>query len=84
MNRLDISRQSFYYWLAPVAMTERNTMEKSGTYAACEQMIQMPCMMMRLSKLNEMLERLEQNGRLNSREHQNLLELARKTWRMNS
>jgi hypothetical protein len=84
MNSLNISRQAFYYWLPLVTITERNSMEKSGTYAACEQMIQMPFMMMRLSKLDEMLERLERNGRLSPREHQALLELARKTWRLNS
>lgn len=84
MNSLNVSRQSFYYWLPPVTMTEKDPLEKSGTYAACEQMIQMPFMMMQLSKLDEMLERLEKNGRLSSREHQSLLELARNTWRVNS
>lgn len=84
MNSLDIPRQSFYYWLPPVTISEKGSMEKSGTYAACEQMIQMPFMIMRLSKLDEMLERLEKNGRLSPREHQSLLELARKTWRLNS
>ena len=84
MNSLDISRQSFYYWLPPVTMSEKGSVEKSGTYAACEQMIQMPFMIMRLSKLDEMLERLEKNGRLSPREHQSLLELARNTWRLNS
>lgn len=84
MNALDLSRQSLYYWLPPVTITEKNPMEKSGTYAACEQMIQMSCMTMRLSKLDEMLERLEKNGRLSTREHQSLLELARKTWRLSS
>ena len=84
MNSLDISRQSFYYWLSPVTISEKGSMEKSGTYAACEQMIHMPFMMMGLSKLDEMLDRLEKNGRLSPREHQGLLELARKTWRLNA
>jgi hypothetical protein len=84
MNRLDVSQQSFYYWLPPATITEKNLMEKSGTYAACEQIIQMPFMIMRLSKLDEMLKRLEENGRLNAREHQGLIELARKTWRVNA
>ena len=84
MNSLDLSRQSLYYWLPPVTVTEKNPMEKSGTYAACEQMLQMSCMTVGLSKLDEMLERLEKNGRLSSREHQSLLELARNTWRGNS
>lgn len=84
MNTLDFSRQSFYYWLPPVSATEITFTEKSGTYAACEQIIQMPFMMMGLPKLDEMLERLERNGRLSPREHQSLLELARTTWRLNS
>ena len=83
MNSLNISQQSLYYWLPPVTM-DKNPPDKSGTYAACEQMIQMPFMMMGLSKLDEMLERLERNGRLSSREHQSLVELAEKTWRVNS
>ena len=84
MNTLDTSTQSFYYWLPPVTGIDRISMEKSGTYAACEQMIQMPFMMMGLSRFDEMLERLELNGRLSPREHQSLLELARKTWRLTS
>ena len=59
-------------------------MDKSATYAACEQMIEMPFMRMPLSKLDEILERLEQNGRLTFREHQSLLELARRQWRVNA
>lgn len=55
-------------------------MDKSGTYAACEQMLQMPFMMMQLSQLDEMLRRLEKSGRINSREHQSLLEFARNIW----
>ncbi|HKY52720.1 MAG TPA: hypothetical protein VJM08_00380 [Anaerolineales bacterium] len=84
MNSLNVSKQAFYYWLPPVLIPEKNSMEKSGTYAACEQMIQMSCMTMGVSKLDEMLKRLEENGRLSPREHQALLELARKTWRVNS
>jgi DNA-binding IclR family transcriptional regulator len=59
-------------------------MDKSATYAACEQLIEMPFMRMQLSKLDEMLERLEQNGRLTYKEHQGLLELATRIWRVNS
>lgn len=84
MNSLNVSKQAFYYWLPPATMTQKNPIEKSGTYAACEQMIQMSCMTMRLSKLDEMLKRLEENGRLSLGEHRALLELARKTWRVNS
>jgi hypothetical protein len=84
MNSLNISRQSYYYWLPQVSRSEKSIMEKSGTFAACEQMINMPFMMMGLSKLDQMLERLERNGRLTTLEHQSLLELAKKTWRVNS
>ena len=59
-------------------------MDKSATYVACEQMLEMPFMRMQLSKLDEMLERLEQNGRLTSKEHQGLLELATRIWRINA
>jgi hypothetical protein len=55
-------------------------MDKSGTYAACEQMMQMPFMMMQLSQLDEILNRLEKSGRINSKEHQGLLEFARNIW----
>jgi hypothetical protein len=65
-------------------MTDKNPFEKSGTYAACEQMIQMPFMRMGITNLEEMLERLEKNGRLSPREHQSLVELATKAWRINS
>ena len=55
-------------------------MDKSGTYVACEQMLQMPFMVMQLSQLDEILNRLETIGRLNSREHQRLLEFVRNIW----
>ena len=55
-------------------------MDKSGTYAACEQMLQMTYMPMQLSQLDEILNRLEGSGRLNSYEHQRLLEFAREIW----
>ena len=83
MNSLNVSRQSFYY-LPSIQMTDKNLFEKSGTYAACEQMIQMPFMRMGITNLEEMLERLEKNGRLSPREHQSLVELATKAWRINS
>jgi hypothetical protein len=43
-------------------------------------MLQMPFMMMQLSQLDEILKRLEKSGRLNSGEHQGLLEFARHIW----
>jgi len=58
-------------------------MEKSGTYAAFEQMIQMSFMVMQLSALDQILERFEKNGRLTPTEHQNLLEFARQQWHVN-
>jgi hypothetical protein len=58
-------------------------MDKSGTYAAFEQMIQMPFMVMQLSALDQILERFEKNDRLTPAEHQSLLEFARQQWNMN-
>jgi len=55
-------------------------MDKSGTYAACEQMLQMTYMTMQLSQLDEILNRLEGSGRLTFREHQRLLEFASEIW----
>jgi len=55
-------------------------MDKSGTYAACEQMLQMTYMTMQLSQLDEILNRLEGSGRLTSRERQRLLEFASELW----
>jgi hypothetical protein len=85
----EYTRIIFFFdsWLnaARVNPYERESqMDKSATYAACEQMIEMPFMRMPLSKLDEILERLEQNGRLTFREHQSLLELARRQWRVNA
>lgn len=84
MNRLNTSQRSFYYWLPSLTFMDKNPLDNSGTYAACEQMIQMPFMMMSLSKLDEMLTRLEMNGRLSAREHQSLVDLAKTLWRVNS
>jgi len=64
-----------------LTLDQINQMAKSGTYAACEQMIQMSFMVMRLNQLDHILEGLERNGRLTRREHQSLMELARRLWR---
>lgn len=64
-----------------LTINQKNQMEKSGTYAACEQMIQMSFMVMRLNRLDQILEGLERNGRLTRMEHQSLIELARRLWR---
>jgi hypothetical protein len=53
---------------------------KSGTYAACEQMIQMSFMVMQLSTLDQILARFERHGRLTRDEHFSLLKLAKKLW----
>jgi len=53
---------------------------KSGTYAACEQMIQMSFMTMNLGTLDQILARFERNGRLTRDEHYNLLKLAKRLW----
>jgi hypothetical protein len=54
--------------------------EKSGTYVACEQMIQMSFMVMQLATLDQILERFEKNGRLSRKEQQSLLNLAKQLW----
>ena len=56
-------------------------MEKSGTYAAFEQLIQMSFMVMQLSALDQILEKFEKHGRLTHGEHLSLLEFARQRWR---
>lgn len=58
-------------------------MDKSCTYAAFEQMIQMSFMVMQLSALDQILDKFEKNGRLTSAEHQSLIEFARQQWTMN-
>ena len=58
--------------------------EKSGTYAACEQMIQMSFMTMNLGTLDQILARFERNGRLTRAEHYNLLKLAKQLWSRDS
>ena len=58
-------------------------MDKSGTYAAFEQMIQMSFMVMQLAALDQILETFEKNGRLTRTEHQSLLEFARQHWDAN-
>jgi|RhiMetdeSRZDD1v2_1073273.scaffolds.fasta_scaffold123356_3 hypothetical protein len=59
-------------------------MNKSGTYVAFEQMIQMSFMVMPLSALDQILEKFEKNGRLTSVEHLRLLQFARRQWKMNA
>ena len=61
----------------------RVEMDKSGTYAAFEQMIQMSFMVMQLSALDQILEKFERSGRLTPTEHRSLLDFAQKQWNMN-
>ena len=63
---------------------EKWQIEKSGTYAACEQMIQMSFMVMNLGTLDHILARFERNGRLTRDEHYRLLKLAKQLWNENS
>lgn len=55
-------------------------MDKSGTYAACEQFLQMSYMVMQISQVDEILQRLEGSGRLTSNERERLLQFARDLW----
>ena len=80
MNTAEVVTSAFGYWVEPAPMSSSNLFEKSATYAACEKIIEMPFMIMQLSHLDEMLQRLENNGRLTHREHQSLLDLGRKKW----
>ena len=57
-------------------------MNKSGTYAAFEQMIQMSFMVMPMGALDQILEKFEKNGRLTRAEHLSLLEFAKQQWQV--
>lgn len=74
------SSQQVNYGLAMLDVDKKCKQAKSGTYAACEQMIEMSFMMMQLSTLDQILARFERNGRLTRDEHYNLLKLAKQSW----
>jgi len=82
MESFPTSTYSYDYEPVLLTINQKCQMEKSGTYAACEQMIQMSFMVMGLATLDQILERFERNGRLTHMEHQSLLELAGQLWNM--
>lgn len=84
MERINSATQHVNYGLAILDVDKKCKQAKSGTYAACEQMIQMSFMMMQLATLDQILARFERHGRLTRAEHYSLLKLARQLWNENS
>lgn len=79
-RRFAVSPRITDYGGALLNTDQKWQIEKSGTYAACEQMIQMSFMMMNLGTLDQILARFERKGRLTRDEHYNLLKLAKQFW----
>jgi len=84
MERINISTHSVNYGLALLDVNKKCNQAKSGTYVACEQMIQMSFMVMQIGTLDQILARFERNGRLTRDEHYRLLKLAKQLWDQNS
>jgi hypothetical protein len=84
MENINPSTSTVDYRLAMRDVDQKCGQPNSGTYAACEQMIQMSFMVMQLGTLDRILARFERNGRLTREEHFNLLKLAQQLWRKNS
>ena len=80
MERVNPATPSVNYRLTLLDVDQQCKQAKSGTYAACEQMIQMSFMVMQLGTLDRILARFERNGRLTRDEHYNLLKLAKQLW----
>ena len=80
MESIHSSTHAVDYRLALVDVNRKCGQATSGTYAACEQMIQMSFMGMQLSTLDQILARFERHGRLTREEHYNLLKLAKQLW----
>jgi hypothetical protein len=80
MENITSSTYAVNYGLASLEVEKKGGRATSGTYAACEQMIQMSFMVMNLSTLDQILARFERNGRLTREEHYNLLKLAKRLW----
>ena len=80
MESMNTSTYGISFRLATLEVDEKCGQAISGTYAACEQMIQMSFMVMNLSTLDQILARFERNGRLTRDEHFNLLKLAKHLW----
>ena len=84
METINSSTRHVNYGLAILDVDNKCGPAKSGTYAACEQMIQMSFMVMQLSTLDQILARFERHGRLTREEHFILLKLAKQLWSRNS
>jgi hypothetical protein len=84
MESINSSTYAINYGLASLEVDKKCGQAISGTYAACEQMIQMSFMGMHLSTLDQILARFERNGRLTRDEHYNLLKLAKQLWNHSS
>ena len=80
MEIINTSTRSINYGLALLDVNKKCKKAKSGTYAACEQMIQISFMVMQLATLDQILARFERNGRLTRDEHHSLLKLAKQLW----
>jgi hypothetical protein len=80
MERVNSATQHVNYGLAMLDVNKKCKQAKSGTYAACEQMIQMSFMVMQLSTLDQILARFERHDRLTRDEHYSLLKLAKQLW----
>jgi len=78
------ANSSINYGLAMLDVDRKCRQAKSGTYAACEQLIQMSFMVMQIATFDRILEEFETSGRLTRQEHQNLLKYARQLWRQKS
>ncbi len=78
------TNSSINYGLAMMDVDRKCGQAKSGTYAACEQLIQMSFMAMQLATFDRILEEFERSGRLTRQEHQSLLKYARQLWRQKS
>ena len=80
MATINSSTYSINYGAALREVNKKCKQVKSGTYVACEQMIQMSFMGTCLITLDQILGRLEKHGRLSHAERQNLLAFARQLW----
>ena len=84
MERIDSATYAVDYRLAMLDVDQKCGQAESGTYAACEQMIQMSFMGMQLGALDQILARFERHGRLTREEHYRLLKLAKQLWDQDS
>ena len=80
METTNSSNYAINYGAVLRAVNKKCKQVKSGTYVACEQMIQMSFLGTSLITLDQRLGRLEKSGRLTRVEHQSLLELAHQLW----